>query len=400
MALLPIQESSPQQSTIWQVLSSFGFRVFFLLAGLMAVVVIPVWLVGINGWPATLSLQHYGSYWHGHEMMFGYTAAVVAGFLLTAAKNWTGQHTVIGKKLLALGGCWLLARTMIWVDVAPLQWLGIFCDLIFLPLLVYFVARPILAAQQQRNYIFPVLLAAMTIAHIVMHMALFYQKLVLVQQTLHFALFIIMTIMVTMACRVVPFFTERGLNLKTPLLRDEKHDLWCAITIGVAGLAYVLMAGWLSSLLLSIAAVTLFSRTYKWYQPTVWRVPLLWVLHVGMLWLEIGLLLLALQSLQLSELGTMGSSPIHALTTGCIGLMTLGMMSRVSLGHSGRPLQTVTATHWAFILLNVAALIRVFGAWFLSSHYLLMVTVAGLLWTVAFLLFLWVYVPIFVTASK
>lgn len=398
MALLPLQESPSNQNGFWQILFSFGFRLFFLLAGLAAVIMVLLWLTALNGWPSLLSIKHYGIHWHGHEMLFGYTTAVVAGFLLTAAKNWTGQHTAIGKPLMVLGLCWLLARLLIWFDVALLQWIAIICDLIFLPLLVYFVARPILAIKQKRNYIFPVLLILMMLDHLLMHFALFTNQAVLIQQTFHAVLFIIMTIMVIMACRVVPFFTERGLGLTTPLLRDEKHDLWCAIAVAVAGVFYVTTTHWLTTVFLWLAAVTLFSRTINWYRPKVWQVPLLWVLHVGMLWLALGLALLGWQNLPLAT--HMGSSGIHALTIGCIGMMTLGMMSRVSLGHSGRALQTVKATHLGFILLNLAAICRVFGAWAFSSHYVLMVTIAGVLWMSAFLLFLWVYVPIFITPSK
>ena len=398
MALLSLHESPSNQGGIWQILFSFGFRLFFLLAGLAAVIMVVLWLTALNGWFSLFSITHYGIHWHSHEMLFGYTTAVVAGFLLTAAKNWTGQHTAVGKPLMILGLCWLLARLLIWFDVALLQWIAIVCDVIFLPLLAYFVARPILAIKQKRNYIFPVLLVLMMLDHLLMHFALFTNQTILIQQTFHGVLFIIMTIMVIMACRVVPFFTERGLGLTTPLLRDEKHDLWCAMTVAVAGIFYVSTTHWLTTLFLWLAAATLFSRTIKWYQPKVWRVPLLWVLHVGMLWLVLGLVLLGWQNIALST--HMGSSAIHALTIGCIGMMTLGMMSRVSLGHSGRALQTTQATHWGFILLNLAAICRVFGVWFFNSHYLVMVTMAGFLWISAFLLFLWVYVPIFITPSK
>ena len=400
MALIPLHDNTPVPTGLWQVLASFGFRLFFLLAALMALLMVPVWLIALNGWPEGLALQHYGSHWHAHEMLLGYTSAVIAGFLLTAAKNWTGQHTVVGTPLLALGACWLAGRVLIWFNSPWLHGLGLLSDLLFLPLLAWFVARPILAIKQQRNYAFPLLLVVMTAIHLFMHVALFKQDSGLIQQSLHLVLFAILTLMVLMACRVVPFFTERGLSLTTPLPRNEKHDLACTIAVAVAGLSHVLIGGWFSSIWLLLAAVALGWRISQWYNPGIWRTPLLWVLHVGMAWLVVGLALLAWQNLHLSTLSPIASSPLHALTTGCIGLMTLGMMARVSLGHSGRPLQTVAATHWAFILLAIAAVVRVFGVWLFSSHYLLLVSIAGYLWTAAFALFLWVYVPIWTSPSK
>lgn len=399
MALIPLQETISKKQTTGQILLSFGFRLFFLLAGLSAVTLIALWLMGLHGWSAAFA-SHYGAHWHSHEMLFGYTTAVVAGFLLTAAKNWTGQHTAIGKPLLVLGLCWLAARSLIWVDNALLQWLGVACDLLLLPLLAYFVARPILAIKQQRNYIFPVLLVVLTLVHFFMHFAFFKNNNVWVLKSLYAVLFVIMTIMVIMACRVVPFFTERGLSLQTPIKRDERHDLWCAMSIAAAGVAYVFSVPWLSSILLSVAAIVLLSRIVKWYQQGIWQVPLLWVLHIGMLWLVIGLVLLALQTLPVVSFASMGSSAIHALTVGCIGMMTLGMMSRVSLGHSGRILTVTPVMHLAFMVLNIAAVLRVFGTWLFHEHYLPMIDISGALWIVAFLLFLWVYAPIFMTASK
>lgn len=401
MALIPLQESIQTPQSTGQILLSFGFRLFFLLSGISAVILIALWLSGLHGWAAALLSPHYGIHWHSHEMLFGYTTAVVAGFLLTAAKNWTGQHTAIGKPLLVLGLCWLAARSLVWFNVAALQWLGVACDLLFLPLLAFFVAKPILAIQQKRNYIFPILLILLTIIHFFMHVALFMQHHEWVLKSLYAVLFVIMTIMVIMACRVVPFFTERGLSMKTTIERNERHDLWCAISIAVAGLGYVLSIPWLSSVLLLGAAVLLASRLIKWYQQGIWGVPLLWVLHVGMLWLVIGLILLAIQSLAILNLTSLGSSPIHALTVGCIGMMTLGMMSRVSLGHSGRVLQVTTPIQIAFILLNVGAVCRVFGTWiFHHSYYMPFIYLSGVLWILAFLLFLWVYAPIFLTPSK
>lgn len=400
MALIPLHDKPAPPTGLWPTLASFGFRLFFLLAALMALLMVPVWLIALNGWQNGLALQHYGSYWHAHEMLLGYTSAVVAGFLLTAAKNWTGQQTVVGAPLLALGVCWLAGRSLIWFNSPWLHWLGLLSDLLFLPALAWFVARPILAIKQRRNYLFPLLLTVLTAIHVVMHLAFFEQDVVLAQQCLHLTLFAMLTLIVIMACRVVPFFTERGLNMTTALRRNEQHDLACAVAVAVAGLSHVFIGGWFSAIWLMLAALVLGWRISQWYQPGIWRVPLLWVLHVGMGWLVLGLVLLAWQNLHLPTLPPVGTSPLHALTTGCIGLMTLGMMARVSLGHSGRPLQTVAATHWAFILLSIAALVRVFGVWLFSSHYLLLVTVAGCLWTAAFALFLWIYVPILTTPSK
>ncbi len=388
---MKIEEPATPPTTKGFALFALGFRPFFLAAGLSALVLMVFWLLILGG-VSTASSYYSGNYWHSHEMLFGFVATVAAGFLLTAVRNWTGVQTLRFMPLALLSLLWLLGR------LAPLAifqlpgWLIALVDLSFLPAAAVGVALPILSKSQKSNYVFPILLLVMTVANLLTHM----QYLGLSEQTadmgISLMLYLVVALIMIMGGRVIPFFSERGvMGLQTqswPLI-----EKLVPYSIGVAALVASFLP---DSILLApaalFAAVVHGIRLYGWYGKQIWSVPMVWILQLGYLWLVMGLLLLALVPLAIIP----REFAVHALTVGGIGLVTLGMMARVALGHSGREIAAGRRVFWAFVLLSLSPLFRVFVPAFLPDWYMQSLMLSGGLWCAAFLLFIWVYLPILI----
>lgn len=369
-----------------------GFRPFFLLAGLSALSLVLAWVGVYFGLPTYAS--YYGSaIWHGHEMIFGYTIAVIAGFLLTAVGNWTGQTMPKHRMLAALVVLWCLGRILpFFLDFLP-TWLIAGVDIVFLPCVGLAIGIPIAKTKNRRNLFFIPVFALLSIANLLMHLE--------VQAGLNgvgkigerMALGIVFLIVGVIGGRVIPFFTQAGLKGFKASMTDGVNDLSIA-----AVAAFAILYGLLGeqSPVVGVAAFLtagIHCVKYKgWYSHQIWSVPLVWVLHLSYGWFIVGLVLFGMESF----IPLLGKPGMHALTVGLIGGITLGMMSRVSLGHTGRPLQIVPAIKIAFVLMNMAALTRVFLPLISPDLYQMAVSISGGFWCVAFLLFLLVYAPILI----
>ena len=368
------------------VVLALGFRPFFLVAGALAVVAMPVWLAVLRGWLPGDS--YYGATtWHAHAILFGYATAVIAGFLLTAVRNWTGMPTASGWELGALAGLWLAGRIAPWLPVpGPLI---AALDLTFPLLLALSLLKPLWQGANRANRVFLGLLGGMSAASLLVHL----QALGLTEGTAlvgdRLMLGLILLTLLIVSGRIMPFFTRSAVPGAAPRVRPWVERL----TFGLAGLWVLADMAWPGSPLAGVLALGLAAlqvlRLAGWHHPRVWANAMLWVLYSGYLWLILGLLLNGL-----AHLGLAAPFPaLHALTAGTIGVFTLGMMSRVTLGHTGRPMQAPLATTAAFWILNLAALTRVFGPLLLPSRYGDWLLVSGVLWTLAFGLFLWVHGP-------
>ncbi len=372
-------------------LFALGFRPFFLLAGIAAVLLVPLWVYGFTS--AEPAFTYYDPMiWHGHEMLFGYNVAVIAGFLLTAVQNWTGLPTPSGKALASLALLWLAGRVLPFFDGSLAPWLIAGVDLLFLPVLAIAIALPLLRSRQNQQLVFLLVLAALAGANLMVHLQLLGFESSSARLGLKLASYLVVLLVVILGGRVIPFFTNGGLN------RGASRQ-WKAVEI-LAIVSLLLLA------ILDLAAVTPIAiavlagfaalmhaiRLYGWYQTAIWRVPLLWILHLSYAWLVIGLLLHALGiSGQINPL-----LYLHAFTLGTIGGMTLGMMARVSLGHTGRELVVGWPLSAAFVLINLAAVTRVILPLFGAQHYSLWIVLAGVFWTLAFVLFVLVYARILI----
>ena len=366
-------------------LFALGFRPFFLAAGIYAVLLMGLWLVVLQGGLSLGALSP--PVWHGHEMLFGFAVAVIAGFLLTAAQNWTGIPMPSGRPLAALFLLWLAGRLGFLIPGLPAGLVAL-VDLSFLPLLALALALPIHKAKQLHNYPFPVLLLTLTVANALVHLqALGWTSTA--RLGLYLATYVVVAIMVIMGGRVIASFTDNKLGTRArrwPLI----ERLVPAVTLGALLAALIAPASLVTALLAAVAATVHGIRLAGWYTRKYWAVPLLWILHLGYAWITLGFVLLALSAAGMSAAAV---SALHAFTAGGIGVLTLGMMARVSLGHTGNPLEPAPVMTLAFVAINLAALVRVVLPLFFPAAYAPIMTAAGVVWVAAFGVFVVVYAP-------
>lgn len=340
----------------------------------------------------SLVIDNYypGTFWHAHEMLLGYSVAVIAGFLLTAVKNWTGVQAVQGKKLIGLCLLWIYGRAVPFYSELIPDTLIALIDFAFLPTLAYFIAKPIIQSGNFKNLFVVAILLIMALGNALMHADILgiYENTAMLGINLIVAIVIMLILVI--AGRVFPFFTERALK-SVIAIRDPILD---GLTIASSTLVFLLLVFDVSGLFLSFVAVLAVAansiRVAGWYTQRIWFVPLLWVLFVGYAWIILGFALIAFASLSMIPI----SIAIHAFTVGGIGVLTLGMMARVSLGHTGRALKASNSMAIAFILINIAALFRVLVPALMPSGYENFILISTYCWLAAFSVFIVVYTPI------
>jgi uncharacterized protein involved in response to NO len=389
MAFIHIVEPDSSKAS-WPVLA-LSFRTFFLLAAIYAVAAVPLWLLVYQGLLTPASYLP-PNVWHGHEMVFGFVVAVIAGFLLTATSNWTGRRTASGVWLAGLAALWVLGRVVTFAGAALPGSMVAGIDVAFLPVLAVALAVPILAAGNRRNAIFPVVLLVLGAINLFIHLGAMgvvdWDPLT----GLRVAIDLILLMIGVLGGRVIPSFTKNALPAArvNPCTKASVLSLMSLAVLAVADAVDVspefvgtaaLAAGILNAL-----------RMRGWGSLATIRHPILWILHAGYAWMAAGLVLRgvgALTNLVPADAG------IHALTVGAIGSMIIGMMSRVALGHTGRSMKPARLTVLAYWLVSGAALLRVlFSALSDESWRMVALMGSGTLWSVAFLLFTMVYLPI------
>ncbi|MHB0974025.1 MAG: NnrS family protein [Thiobacillus sp.] len=385
MAVIGIGDLKQRPPRIGWAPFALGFRPFFLSAGIYAVILMALWLLVLGGiitpreMPPTL--------WHGHEMLFGFAIAVIAGFLLTAAQNWTGIRTLSGRPLAALFLVWLAGRLGFLVPGLPPGVVAAI-DLSFLPLLALTLALPILKARQLHNAPFPFMLLGLAAANALVHAeALGLSRTATLG--LHLAAYVVVTMITVMGGRVIPSFTDNKLHTRARRWKPIER-LVPVVTVLALIAALAAPDSNVTAVLAAVAAAAHALRLAGWYTPKVWSVPLLWILHLGYAWIVLGFALLALSA---AGWGAATGPALHAFTVGAIGVLTLGMMARVSLGHTGRQLEPPPVMTLAFVAVNLAALTRVALPLAFPAAYALILDGAGLVWIAAFGLFAWVYAP-------
>ncbi|BFM18210.1 NnrS family protein [Maricurvus nonylphenolicus] len=380
----------PASSSTLTPLLRLAFRPLFLSGSIFSAIAMLLWLALLQGW---ISLTPYGNMllWHGHEMLFGFVAAIILGFLLTAVQNWTGITGIKGAPLLILAGLWLGARLLMLQN----QWLLLtaIIDLLFIPLGGYFLARPLIQIRQYRNLIFIPVLFAMLLANGAFHYGVINDQAALSQQALQLMIWLVVLIMTILGGRVIPFFTANG--TKTPKAEPLK-----AIEIGtiastillaiILGLGIELPSVVITSLLLLTGSLHLI-RFIRWRTWITLSVPLLWSLHAAYAFIPLGIFAVA-YSVN-SELLSYATA-LHALSAGAMGTMIISMMARVSLGHTGRPLQPAPLMSLAFAAIISAALIRVLGTWLLPVLTTHLWFAAAIIWCVGYTVFAVIYWPI------
>lgn len=380
----------PQRANRGWPLLALGFRPFFLLAAIMAAAAIPLWLLIYQG-SFELASTLPPTIWHGHEMVFGFAAAVIAGFLLTAATNWTGRRTATGAGLGALAGLWIAGRVALTVPGVP-AWLAIGLDVAFLPVVATVLAIPLLATGNRRNVVFPAVLAVLGLINLTIHLSAIEAIDWDPSRQLRIAIDLILLMIGVLGGRVIPSFTKNALP-QAKVNPCPKASVLALLSI--AALAIAEMATDNATVVGSVAlaaGVINALRMRGWGTFATMRTPILWVLHVGYAWLAVGLTLRGVA--ELSGLIPLDAG-IHALTLGAIGSMIIGMMSRVALGHTGRSIVPAPLTVAAYWLVNAAALLRMMSAltWDDTLRAASLMS-SGALWSLAFACFVIVYWPI------
>lgn len=372
-------------------LFALGFRPFYLLAAVFAVLALPVWMMSFFGGLQTGGYLR-GVAWHGHEMIFGFAAAVMAGFLLTAVRNWTGQQTPTGLPLIGLAAVWLVARLLIVIGPASA---AAAVDVLFLPALGIAVAVPIWRSRNARNYKILALLAVLTLANAAYHLAGMNMLPVEISRiAITAALDAIAILIAIIGGRVIPAFIGNAVAHAEPRHNAGIEFLAVGALVIILGLdalqpwLAVSNTVWLS--LLVVAAAGHAIRLMLWQPLRARGNPLLWMLPAAYAWLPISL---ALRAMSLLDITVMSAS-VHAFTVGAIASLMFAMMTRSALGHTGRALVAGWAEISAFILLQLAAIVRVIASSIASGVYREAMIVSGILWTVAFAVFLYRYWPI------
>lgn len=366
-------------------LFALGFRPFYLLAGAFGALSVLLWAAQFTGWPGSTVVLHEPQ-WHAHEMLFGYTLAVIAGFLFTAVRNWTQQPTPTGASLAVLAALWLAGRVLV---LTPWPAWAALTDTAFTLGIALGIARPLAASGNRRNYFFVALLLALGAANLAFHAALRGIAPFPVSSVLAIGLDVVLFIMVVMAGRVVPMFTNNAVPgagaRRIPALERAAPGIVLALLAadlaGQTGLAATIAAA---------AALAHGVRLALWAPFKTRRQPLLWILHASYAWIVVHLILRAA-----AGLGWVAPNlATHALTVGAIGGLTLGMMTRSALGHSGRPLAAGHAETACYVLIQLAAAARVLLPLAWPAAYVAGAALSGVLWSAAFALFTLAYWPV------
>ncbi len=367
---------------------NLGFRIFFLLAAISAICISTAWgLIYFNYTP--LNLQGISaSQWHAHEMIYGYSIAVVAGFLLTAVKNWTGINTPTGIRLCILASLWFLARVFLYSGFIVTA--AIF-DLVFLLTLNVALALPIL---QSKNYKHTAIIAKVALLFI-FNLCFYLGALGYMNNGLtvgiYAGLYLIIGLIIMMTRRLMPFFIEKSMQGSFKVSNSIFLDRASLVLFFTFYLNELTQTHPLTSAYLALGIFFINATRLKlWYAPVIWRKPLLWVLYLSLWFITSGFLLFFLSYFtSISK-----SIAIHAMAYGGIGIITLGMMARVSLGHTGRDIHKPhVAISMAFIALITGALARSLLPIIAPSLYFWWVAIAMLLWILAFSLFIFIYTP-------
>ena len=383
VAFAPPHAGEPGPRGLW----GRAFRPFFLGLALHAGLAIPAWTaiwLGLASSPAWLLPMR----WHGHEMVFGFVAAAIAGFLLTASPVWTGGAALAGRALAALFVLWVAGRVAFAAAAFLPAWLVAAVDVPFLPAVALVVGRTLWGSGQTRNVAVLGIVAALALANAAMHAEALGFAAGVAGPALRFAVDAIAVLILVIGGRITPAFTQNAFRRDAIERTVRPWPAADTVAIGAAGaLALVtLVAGrgiWTGGLA-AIAGIGAAARMAGWQTWATRSDPLVWSLHAGLAWISAGLLLVAASDLGAPVPSTAG---LHALTAGAMGSMILAVITRVSLGHTGRPLRLPDQVVWGYALVHAGALLRVASAFVSGEAYRILLVAGGLAWAAAFLLF-------------
>lgn len=372
-----------------------GFRCFFLGAILLAASSIIIWSLYYSGLISNFFHYYSPTIWHVHEMVFGYGGAVIAGFLLTAVSAWTGRETLKGGFLAGLFIIWLAAHVFPFIPTVP-GLLIAFLNVLFFVVLAISVAVPIILSGNYRNLFVLVILLGLGICSALIHSQLLGFTETGITVALNTAFYIQLLLIFIFSGRVFPMFSSGG--VATPYEPVRNNIIEIASIVSFISFAVVIIAElpWVLRVGVTLITVAIhYIRIMGWFNRQIFQVPLVWVLHVGYYFLILGMLLTGVADLN----SITRVAGLHAMLVGGLGLITAGIMARVSLGHTGRNIHQPPRTlSMVFLTIAFAALIRVFVPIITPELYLIAIRVSGALWAIAFLWLTVLYTPFLLRA--
>ena len=389
--MLNIQEKQVPSGAPWLRL---GFRPFFLGASIYAIVAVVVWAIiyAAEDRPALMGFEP--NIWHAHEMLFGYGMAVIAGFLLTAIKNWTGQQTVRGAGLLLMFLFWFTARILPLLGIpVPIAMMAI-ADLLFMLFLCVAASIPVFKVKQYAQLGILSKLYLLLLSNLLFYLGALDIVDAGVQWGLYSGLYMILALLLVMARRVIPFFIEKGTGENVTVRNWPWVDRVSLVLLILLWLVDVFAGLQLTAAVIAAALFVVHAiRLFGWYTHALWKRPLLWVLYLAYVFIVVGFLLRAAEQ----WFAVQPFLYVHAFAYGGVGVMTIGMMSRVILGHTGRSVQEPPPVlNLCFGLLICGAAVRVLFPLVDAASYPLWIAVSQYLWIAAFLVFTIVYVPMLI----
>lgn len=378
--------------TVW----SYGFRPFFFAGSLLSVLLIIFWAMVY--YRESLPGGYFDPInWHAHEMIYGFVSAIVAGFLLTASASWTQTSPVSGTKLMLLFLTWLVGRLAFALSLFELPvpgWAWFVMDVLFIPGLVLALAPALIGAKVLRNIQFLFVLSLLALGNVLTHLAaLEVIDFTYASRGIYLGVNLIILIIVVIGGRVVPAFSSNaceGIHVRKFDLVEKSVmvSVWAFVLLDFCGLVGP-VTGWIAL----VAAILNFIRLIGWDSFKTRKNSLIWILHLGYFWIAIGFLLIFLSDIfQVLP----RSVAIHAFTAGAMGTFIIGMISRVSLGHTGRPLKTPNGFVWSFLFMTLSGVVRIASGFF-EDHYRLGILTAGVLWATSFLMFVVYYAKVLLT---
>lgn len=385
MQLIQIEDIRPTSRPPRFALFELGFRPFYLGGAAFAALALPVWLLMWSGGAAWMAVP--GLLWHAHELVFGFAAAIIAGFLFTAVRNWTGLPMPHGGQLAVFFGVWLAGRIGMALGHHPLIAL---VDLAFLAGIAAALARKFLRAGNRKNWALVAVVLALTAVNAVFHAALLGWLNADPLAAVESGLMLVIVLTTIIGGRVIPGFTANAL----PGIR-QRRSMWLDRTAMAVTLAAFVtdlaLGGPLAGAFALAAAGLQAARLVGWNPWATRRNPLLWILHLSYAWIPLGLALLALFEFDIVA----RAAAIHAFGAGAMAGLISGMITRTALGHTGRPLRAGRAETAAYGLVQVGALARLVAA-LVPAVYTPGIVLAGTVWALAFAVYVFAYAPILV----
>ncbi|MDO6721483.1 NnrS family protein [Psychrosphaera sp. 1_MG-2023] len=381
---LSVEQNIP---AIWRQ----AFRPLFLIGTLFAIVSMALWALFLNG---NISLSPYGGplFWHAHEMLFGFVAAIIVGFLLTAVQNWTGLRATHGKPLAALVTLWLAGRILILTNISPFPWLTALVDISFLVVSAVFMGQLVFKVKQYRNMIFLPVLLLLVIGNSLTHLSVLNQNPAFYIWGAHSTVMTITLIITIIAGRVLPMFTANGTQTeKVPNLANlETAVIGSTLFLALLYLTNLssTLPNMVTALVFVFAACSHAIRAMRWRPQVTLGTPLVWSLHLSYWFIPVSFGLFALHK---AGVNITASTALHGLTAGAISSIILAMVARISLGHTGRTLTPQWVMKYAFMLIIFAAVSRICAQHLQANISINIYLIAAGCWILAYLCYVIFY---------